>query len=118
MKYLKSTLLMFSIFLILNLLVTIFSYFDIFNDKVINIIKSIIIFITFLTSGFYIGKNSNKKGYIEGIKLGLIFISISTVLIILLPSIDFSLSTIIYYLVTIVLCTIGSTVGINIKKTK
>jgi len=118
MKYLKSTLFMISLFLVLNLILTIFSYFDLFNDKVISIIKSIIILITFLVSGFYIGKNSIKKGYIEGIKLGLIFISISTVLIILLPSIDFSLSTIIYYLVAIVLCTIGSTVGINMKKTK
>ena len=118
MKYIKSILLMLSIFLVLNLIITIFSYFDLFNDKVITIIKSIVVLITFLISGFYIGYKSKEKGYIEGIKLGLIIVGISVLLITIIPSIDFNLSTLIYYLVTIVLCTIGSTIGINIKKTK
>lgn len=116
MKYIKSILLLISIFLILNLIVTLFSYFNLVSDKGINILKSIVFIVTFLVSGFYIGFNSKNKGYIEGIKLGLIFILISIFIILVLPSLEFSLPIIIYYLVIIILSVIGSTIGINIKR--
>lgn len=116
MKYIKSLLLMISIFLILNLIVTIISYFDLFNEKVIDIIKSIILISSILVSSFHIGKQSTKKGYIEGLKLGLIIVGISILLILILPSIEFNISTLLYYLIIVLLSIIGSTFGINLKK--
>ena len=116
MKYIKSLLLMFSIFLVLNLIVTVLSYFNLLNEKGINILKSIILITSIIISGFYIGKNSSKKGYIEGLKLGLIIVSISIFLVLILSSVDFNTSTILYYLIIIVLSIIGSTFGINLKK--
>ena len=118
MKYLKALLLLISIFLGLNLIITILSYFDIFNSKTIHILKILSFIISFISSSIYIGFNSKKKAYIEGIKNALIFILISFVFTILLPNFEFSIKLFIYYLIIILINIVGSTLGINLKKTK
>ena len=59
--------------LILTFITTIFNYFEIFSYKTINILEIIIIIIAMFLGGYKLGQKSNKKGYIEGIKLGIIF---------------------------------------------
>ena len=77
MKYLKNLGLSFiyiiSIILILTFITTIFSYFNILNDKITSIIKIIIPIVSMFIGGFWIGKKSIKKGFLEGLKLGAIF---------------------------------------------
>ena len=115
MKYIKCLGINIILFLILNLVITIISYFDLLNLKGVNIIKSIILVITFLISGIYIGKISKSKAYLEGIKISLLFILIS-LLSILLFKLDFSYKTLLNYLLIIIISILGSIIGINIKK--
>lgn len=114
MKLIKSFSFGISIFLILNLIATILSYFNIINS---NVLKIIIFIITILISGIYLGLNYKKKGLINGIKLSLIYILLSSVLILILPNLEFSLKIILYYLLIITLSIIGSIIGVNLKKT-
>lgn len=118
MKYVKCLLFGLGIFFILNLIVTILSYFDIFSNSIISILKIITFILSFFISSLYLGLKSKKKGYLEGIKLALLFIGSSILLTLIIPGLDFSLKIIIYYLLIILLSALGSTIGINIKKAK
>lgn len=102
--------------LILNLIVTLLNYINIINLKFINIFSFIIPFISCFLSSIYLGKKSNNKGYIEGIKLGLIiniiFISINFILF----NSGFKINNIIIYIIITISSILGSMVGINLKK--
>ena len=117
MKYLKSLGLFFGSFLILNILITIFNYFELFNSNIIKILKIITIIISIVISGIYLGINSNKKGYLEGLKLGGIIITIFLVITLILKPIEFTTFTIFYYLIILGLSVLSSMIGINKKKT-
>ena len=82
-KIIKSILTTIIMFLILTLIITIINYFNLLNYKVINIIKLLVPVISIFIGGYKIGKKSEKKGWLEGIKLSLI-ISILLLLITLL----------------------------------
>ena len=112
----KPLLYMLSIILISSIILTIFSYFNILNYNITIYIKLLIGIISFIIGGFIIGKNSIKKGYIEGIKLSIIAIIIMIIISIIFKV--FKYKSIIYYLVLSVSCIIGSMIGINKKKNK
>lgn len=120
MKYLKnlgfSFIYIISSLLILTFFITILSYLNIMGDKVISIFKIIIPIISLLIGGFYIGKRSNKKGFIEGIKLGLIFSIILIIFNFLALNNSFKLKYLLFYLILIISSTLGSMIGINRKK--
>jgi len=118
MKYLKSLGLFFGSFLILNIIIIILIYFYLLNINIIKILKIIIIIISSLLSGIYLGLNSNKKGYIEGLKLSGIIIIIFIFLTILFKNKVFNKYTIIYYIIIIIIEVLSSMIGINKKKTK
>ena len=119
MNYIKSIykplLYTFSIIFISCFIYTVFSYFNIISYNLGLYIKLLISVIAFFIGGFIIGKNSIKKGYIEGIKLSLILIVIMIIISIIFKV--FKYKSIIYYLVLILSCVIGSMIGIN-KKNK
>ena len=116
MKYLKGLLIFIISIFLLNIIISIFNYFDLFNENIIKIFKMISIFISSLLSGLYLGFKSDKKGYLEGLKL--IFILIIIFTIINLITCNFNILTIVYYLIIIILITISTILGINIKKSK
>lgn len=122
MNYLKklgfSFLFIIGSILVLTFLITIFNYFDIMSDKVASIFKIIIPVISLFIGGFYIGKKSLKKGFIEGLKLGLIFSIILILFNFLGLNNSFKLKYILFYLILIISSTLGSMIGINIKKSK
>lgn len=93
-------------------ILTIFNYFEIINNT--NILKLIITLISILINSFYLGKNSKSKGYIEGLKFGIIFIIFITLFNLILVN-EFSLKMIIYYLLILITSMVGSTIGINKK---
>lgn len=81
---------------------TFLNYFNIISDKVMNILKIILPVIALGFGGFYLSRNSSKRGIIEGIKMGLL-ISIFILLISLLGFNDkFELKNLIYYLILVV----------------
>ena len=114
MKYIKSILIIIIFLLIINILLTILSYFNLLNNN----IKIISYFIPFIVSGLYIGKNSKTKVYFEGLKTSLIFILISLLLIILLPNASFSIKTLINYLLVTIVIIISSIIGKKFIKKK
>ena len=118
MKYIKGLILCIGILFILSLILTIFSYFDMFKANTINILKIITITLSFLIGGIYVGLNSKKKGYIEGIKFSLLFIIVSLLFILSLPNIKLNLKTFLYYVIITFISIIGSMIGINKKKVK
>lgn len=117
MKYLKTMLFMFASIIILNLITTILYYFNITNEVVNNILKIISFVITFILSGIYIGKNSMKKGWFEGLKIALITIFIFLI-ISLICKYNFNIWQVIYYIIMSFTVVLGSMIGISIKKIK
>ena len=105
----------FILLLVGTLVLTLFNYFNIINSKVISIMKFILPVISMFISSYRLGKLSDKKGYLEGLKFGGIVILIFSLLVILLDK--FELKSLIYYLILILTSIMSSTVGINRKKT-
>ena len=117
MKYIKTIILFFSSLIILNLITTILYYFDITSTSSNNIFKIIIFIFTFLLSGIYIGRNSNKKGWLEGLKISgilIIFFLISSLIV----RYNFNIKQVFYYLLSTIIIMFGSMIGINFKKRK
>lgn len=98
-----------------TLLVTLLNYFNIISGSLLSIFKIIIIFISFFTGGFLTGKKCTAKGWLEGLKLGVIF-SIILFLINLIFIKNIALKFLLYYLILVVCSILGSMIGIS-KKT-
>lgn len=113
-KFLKSFLFFLIPFITLLLISTIFYYFDIFNNNTMKYIKFIILVLSCLISGIYIGKKSISKGYLNGLILSSVIIFILFILNIFTGSFKFSLF--IYYLIILVITTLGSMFGIGLGK--
>ena len=103
--------------LILTFITTVFSYFNIINQSIISIIKIIIPTISLLLSGYIIGIKSNKKGWLEGLKLSIISLIILLLFNYLGFNNKFEIKNILYYVILIVSCVFGSMIGISKKKT-
>ena len=110
MNYLKSLLWCFCILIISSIIITIFNYFNVINGIVLKIIPIISIFI----GSYRLGKFSNEKGYIEGIKYGLIWVILFAVICLICKVFDWT--SIIYYFILLFISILGSILGINKKK--
>ena len=102
------------IILVSTFIVTILSYFNIFNDNIVKVLKFIIPIISVFISGILMGRRTNKRGIYEGVRLSLIIIFIFMLLSIILSS--FKPQSLIYYLIIIVSTIFGSIIGVQ-KKT-
>jgi len=120
MEYLKklgiSFLFIIISFFILTLFMTIFSYFDILNNKFVNILKIIIPIISLFIGGFYIGKKSIKKGWLEGMKLSIICSILIIIINYFIYSTSIEIKNLLYYIIIITSATLGSMIGINFKQ--
>jgi len=117
MKYLKKLLkgFLFTIvsFLLLTFIFTTLNYFNIINIKVMEICKIIIPLFSLALSGYIMGKGSEKNGWLEGLKIGLII-----VLIIVIGNLIFSkliLKDFIFYILLLMGSMLGGMFGINRK---
>ena len=117
MKYLKSLIYVFIPILVLSILITVLYYFDLLSKNVLNWITLLIPIISLFIGGVYLGKNTNNKGYLEGIKLGTFIVLVFAILSFIVLSVDFSLKGVVYYAIIIISSTLGSMFGIN-KKTE
>jgi putative membrane protein (TIGR04086 family) len=87
------------------------------GDKVVEVLKLLTSIISIFIGAFIVGKSSERKGWLEGLKYSGILIIIIALLT-LIFSLGFSSETIIYYLIVIACSVIGSMVGISIKEKK
>lgn len=117
MKYLKTLLFEFIILISSTLVITILYYFNFTSNSINNIFKIVIFILTFFLSGIYISRRSNKKYYLEGLKISLIniilFLTFS-----LIFKYGFNIKQVIYYILIILITTFGSIIGGNMKKNK
>ncbi|MDD3392782.1 MAG: TIGR04086 family membrane protein [Bacilli bacterium] len=102
--------------IVLTLIMTIFSFFNLISDKVVDVIKIIIPILATMLGGFLIGKRSQFKGWLEGLKLALLFIALLMLLDIIGLGHEFKLFDFIYYSSLILFTVLGSVMGINVKK--
>ncbi len=120
MFYIKKLIQTLGVFLIstmiLVFLITLFYYFDVFSNNIYNIFKFIIPSLTLLISTILFGKQAEKKGWLEGIKIGGVVILLFLTLSSLVNGSDFSLRMMIYYIILLLISAVGGMIGINRKK--
>ena len=114
-KLSKSLGISIGILLILTFIITLLNYINLINIKIVNIFSYITPFISFFIGGLLLGKTSINKGWLEGIKFGLVIIVLSFIFNYLAFDQGFNISNIILYTITIISSIIGSMIGINLK---
>ncbi len=116
-KLLLINLLPSMIFLVVAILfTTILSYFNILNDKILTITQILIILGAILIGSYKQGKKASKRGYLEGLEIGLIYIFIFILLNLIFYNL-FNLKNLIYYLLVLITSSLGGMIGIS-KQTK
>lgn len=115
-KYGKALLVSISILFILTFVMTLLNYINLIKYNTLSIFKIAIFFLTVLGGALYIGKNSSRKGWFEGIKFGLIFLIILVLFNYLGFNIKFEFKNLLYYIIVIISSILGSMIGINLKK--
>ena len=110
MNYLKSLLWCFGILIISSIIITIFNYFNVINGIVLKIIFLIIPIISIFIGSYRLGKLSNEKGYIEGIKYGLIWVILFVIICLICKVFDWTSFILLFISI------LGSILGINKKK--
>lgn len=122
MNYLKnisiSFLYIIGVTIVLTFIMTLLNYFNIITGSVLTITKIIITFIAIFIGGFIIGKKSKTKGWLEGIKLGIIIIIILSIINFLILRVNFEFKIILYDIIILFSCTFGSIIGINLNHQK
>ena len=113
-NYLKSFLYFIIPFLGLLFITSIFYYFDILSNQVIRYFKITIVILSSLLGGYSIGKKSTNKGYLSGLKLSAIIVSLFLIINIILKG--FKWYHLVYYIIIMIVTIIGSMIGINRKK--
>ena len=113
-NYLISLGYFFTIFLISTLIQTIFNYFNLLSTNIISIIKLLIPILSIFIASYKLGTKSKQKGYLEGIKLGIIIIGIFITITLLTDKL--SIKSLLYYLILMIASILSSMIGINKKK--
>ena len=85
------------------------------NSTITNLILFIFNATLFFVFGLKSGKNANSKGFLEGLKLGGLFLLVLIIISLFTNKTIFSLSTFIYYLVLMLASIAGGSIGINKK---
>lgn len=102
--------------IIISLITSLLNFITPISKNILNIVTTISMIIIFFIFGIKYGKRSNSKGWLCGIKNGLIMV----LLLLLISLIFFNQSihpaTFIYYVILILTNVFGSIIGINKKK--
>jgi putative membrane protein (TIGR04086 family) len=118
MKYLttfgKNLGIMFICLLIGNFILTLLNYFELITGGIFSIFQIILIVLITVIGGFLIGKESKQKGWLEGLKIGLIFILIMTIINLLFIK-SFSFKIILYDFILLICSMVGGILGISKK---
>ena len=113
-KYLKSSIYTLCILIGSTIVITILNYFNVLMGNVLKITELLIPIISIFIGSYILGKSSNNKGYIEGLKYGIAWMILF--LIINLISKNFTYLSLIYYLILIIIAIVSSIIGINRRK--
>lgn len=106
----------FGLIIIFSFFINLFNYFELINQNIYKFILVIFASISIFIGSFILGKKTNKKGYLEGIKYGLIACVMMFIISFLAFDNSFNLSSFIYYLILMIVSVLGGVFGINKKK--
>lgn len=102
-----------SIIISITILTTLY-YFNIINPTIYNYLKVFILLLNIFINSYILGKQTEKHGYLEGIKFSLIMITFFLI-ITLLTDVEIKLRLLLYYLIISITSILGSIVGISKK---
>ena len=114
MNYLKSFIWSLGIFLSSIIILTIFNYFNILNGTILKVLELFIPLISIFIGSYKLGKTSNQKGDIEGLKYSGIWVIIFLLFNIITKNI--TLMGILYLILMILMGVFASILGINKKR--
>jgi len=114
-KYITSISITFLLILSFAFITAVSAYFDLFNNAIYKGILLLFLVISIFSGSYYLGYNSNDKGYLRGLIFGMIISIIF--LIINIVSNSLNASSFIYFFIIIITSLIGGTIGINKKTT-
>ena len=104
------------ILLILTIILTILSFFNVLGPTLVNIFMIINLCLATITGGFITGRNAFNKGWLEGLKFGILFTIIILLFNLLGIGSAFNLLNIVSYVIIIITSIIGSMIGISLKQ--
>ena len=102
LKYLKALIYIFIPIFVFNIFISILYYFDVIGNGMIQYIKLFTVAISMLIGGIYIGNKASKKGWLEGMKVGLIVLFLLFLIRYLAFYQGINLKTIIYYFILLI----------------
>lgn len=111
-NYLKSLGYSLACLLVLTLILTVLNYFNIFSSSLTNIFSIINPVISILFGSILVGRKSINKGWLEGLKFGLIF----SVILFLFNYLALDKINLFVYLIVIASSIVGGMIGINFKR--
>lgn len=113
-NYLKSSLYTIGILVISTIIITVLNYFNIVSGILLNILYFIIPLISVSVGSFILGKSTNVKGITSGLIYGVIWVIIFLIINVFIKGLN--ITSIIYFIVMILLSVIMGILGKNRKK--
>ncbi len=113
--YLKDIAYMLGSIVVGIFLFTVLNYFNILSDKVMNFMKILLSVGAFGFAGWYLAKNTKKRGLIEGLKIGGIVLAFFLIISLIFLSSKFEIKNLLYYLILLASSVCG---GIIAKQKK
>jgi putative membrane protein (TIGR04086 family) len=102
--------------LIILFLLTLLNNFNIINYSLFSYLKFILLLSLMFVGGYIKGKNSISKGWLEGIKFSLFIVVLLTIFNYLAYDIKINSKIFMYFLIIMVVTTLGSMIGISKRK--
>ena len=116
-RYIISTFISLLLFFGFAFLLNTLNYFNVLNNTCYKSLLLIFMIISAFAGSYYLGNQTEEKGYQKGLIFGALISLIFLVLSALLKN-SITISSVIYYIIIIITSTIGSTIGINKKTTE
>mgnify|MGYP003316089213 CR=1 FL=1 len=114
-KLSKSLLISIISFIILLTINTLFIYLNIFKGNIITITNIIIPILSIFIGSFILGNNISKKGWLEGLKLGILYIIFYTIINLIIYN-NFNIKLLLYYSILVIGSILGGMIGITKKR--
>lgn len=111
-----SILYSFTFLLCLTLFFTLLNYFNLISDKFFVFIKFMIPVVSIFIGGIKLGKKSESKGWLEGIKFGLLLIFVILIFSLIFFKTNLNIKSFFYYIILVLVAITSSMIGINFKK--
>lgn len=98
---------------ICTFIITIFSIINLIGSKFVSLLELITIILCLFINSFILGKKTSNKGFLEGLKLGIIFSLTYLLISLFIFKTNVEIKNIIFYILLIIIPMFGSMIGIN-----